>query len=155
MKIEEAIQLFDKSTAHVVNKKEMQLKQRFSNILQELKYKELSAAQNKLLEEELDAVLYGKDLSSEGIEEELEQMLKQFMKSLRVKFSLLPDGYWAGNGMMSGLTAGFLVLAGLLSFTDSYFKFYAPLAGLLLGVFLGSLFDEFARKQGRTLLTKI
>lgn len=155
MKIEEAILLFDRSTEHVVNRKELQLKQRFSNILQELKYKEFSAAQKDLLEKELDAVLNGKNLSSEDVEKELQEMLKQFLKTLRINFSLLPDGYWAGNGMLSGLVSGIILLLILLSFTDSNLKYYAPLGGLLLGVLFGSLYDRLVRKQGRTLLTKI
>ena len=155
MKIEEAIRIFDKSTAHVVNSKELQLKQRFSNILQELKYKELTAAQKELLERELDEVLNDRNLSSEDIEKELQKMLKEFLKSLRVNFSLLPDGYWAGNGMISGLVLGVVLLLVLLGFTESNLKYYAPLAGLLLGVSIGSLCDRSVRKEGRTLLTKI
>lgn len=155
MKIEDAIRIVDRSTENVVNKKEKELKLLFSNILQELKYKELSPTQTEVLEKELDAIFTGRDLSSENVEKELQKILKQFLKSLRVNFSLLPDGYWAGNGRLIGMIIGILLLIGLSNFTDSYFQYYAPLGGLLLGVFLGSLGDRSVRKRGRSLPVKI
>ena len=155
MKLEEAIRIIDKSADNVVNKKEKELKLLFSNILQELKYKELSPTQTEVLEKELDAIFRGRDLSSENVERELQKILKQFLKSLHVNFSLLPDGYWAANGRLIGMVVGVILLASLFNFTDSYFKYYAPLGGLLLGVFFGSLGDRSVRKRGRSLPIKI
>jgi F0F1-type ATP synthase assembly protein I len=155
MKIEEAIKILDQSTRHVMTKQELKLKHRFSSMLQELKYKDFSPAQHELLEQELKNIFSDKDLCSDTSERELKEMHQQFIRSMRVNFDLIPEGYWTGNGMFIGLLGGLLVLIAAMSQIESTLNFYAPLGGLLIGVFLGSYYDRWFRKRGRTLVTKI
>ncbi|MCY2687182.1 hypothetical protein [Salinimicrobium sp. TH3] len=155
MKLEEAIQRLDRSTGVPGSGKSIKIKQRFSNILQEVKYKDLPSEQLTLLEQELDLIFSGVDLEAEKIEKHLQLSLKGLLKFLRKKLALVPEGYCAMYGMRFGLAAGFLLLPILLVFIDSVLKYYSPLSGLLLGVMIGSICDRRRKARGKALLTRM
>lgn len=155
MKLEEAIQRLDRSTGVPGTKASVKIKQRFSNILQEVKFKDLPAEQLSLLEHELDSIFQNLDLEGEKIDVRLKAHLKNLLKFLRINFSLLPEGYCASYGMRIGLAFGFLLMLILLVYTETSLKFYSPLGGLLLGVMLGSLRDRKQKAMGKTLLTRM
>ncbi len=119
MKLEEAIQRLDRSTGVPGTKASIKIKQRFSNILQEVKYKNLPAEQLSLLEHELNSIFQDLDLEGENIEAYLRAHLKDLLKFLRINFSLLPEGYCAMYGMRLGLGAGVLLMIVLLVYTES------------------------------------
>ncbi|MCC8360335.1 hypothetical protein [Salinimicrobium sediminilitoris] len=155
MKLEEAIQRLDRSTGVPGSGKSVKIKQRFSNILQEVKYKDLPPEQLALLEQELDSIFSGVDLQAEKVEKYLRLRLEGLLKFLRKKFALVPEGYCAMNGMRFGLAAGFVLLLVLLVFIDSVLKYYSPLSGLLLGVMVGSICDRRRKARGKALLTRM
>jgi hypothetical protein len=155
MKLEEAIQRLDRSLGVPGTGKSIKIKQRFSNILQEVKYKNLPPEQLALLEQELDIIFLGVDLQSIEIERHLRFRLKGFLKFLRKRFALVPEGYCAMYGMRAGLAAGFLLMLVLLVFSESVLKYYSPLSGLLLGVMVGSICDRRRKSRGKALLTRM
>ena len=155
MKLEEAIQRLDRSTGKPGTKESARIKQRFSNILQEVKYKDLPPEQLALLEHELESIFGGLDLEAEKVEKELRVHLKDFLRFLRTNFALLPEGYCAMYGIRLGLAAGTLLLLVLLLYTESTLKFYSPLGGLLIGVMIGSLCDRRNKTRGKALLTRM
>ncbi|WP_324718977.1 hypothetical protein [Salinimicrobium sp. HB62] len=155
MKLEEAIERLDRSLGHPGTKDSVKIKQRFSNILQEVKYKDLPPEQLALLEHELDSIFAGLDLEEEKATQYLKSHLKDFLKFLRINFALLPEGYCAWYGMRLGLAFGTLLMLILIIYTQSTYKFYAPLGGLLLGVMIGSVFDRRQKARGRALLTRM
>ncbi len=155
MTIDEAIKILEISSNETGSQAELKLKQRFGNILHELKNKDFTPAQQEILEKELDLLFSDLDLNSKNSQKELKKRLNRFIKNLRVKFSLIPEGYCAGNGMIFGIIVGSFVLAISIVYTDSVLKYYAPLAGLILGMLIGSILDREIKKQGRTLLTKM
>ena len=155
MKLEEAIQRLDRSTGHPGTKDSVKIKQRFSNILQEVKYKKLPPEQLALLEHELDSIFEGLNLEGENASQYLKVHLKDFLKFLRMNFALLPEGYCAWYGMRLGLAFGTVVMLILIVYTQSGYKFYAPLGGLLLGVMVGSVCDRRLKARGRALLTRM
>ncbi|GAB2769069.1 hypothetical protein [Salinimicrobium soli] len=154
MTIEEAIRKLENSVNSGGTKAEQQLKRRFSNILNELKHKDLDLSQQKCLEEELDLLFSEKAILS-GNKKELKASLNHFLKVLRKECSLVPEGYCASNGMIFGMLSGTLVLSFSILYTDSPLKYYAPLAGMIIGMIFGSLCDYRRKKKGRTLLTKM
>ncbi|UZH55067.1 hypothetical protein JRG66_14055 [Salinimicrobium tongyeongense] len=155
MRLEEAIQRLDRSTAAPGTNESVKIRQRFSTILQELKYKNFPPEQLALVEHELELIFKDFNLEGNNAEKELRVHLKNFLKFLRTNFSLLPEGYCAMYGMRIGLTTGLILLLFLFFYTESSFKYYSPLGGLLLGVMLGSACDRWEKMKGRTLLTKI
>ncbi len=155
MKLEEAIQRLDRSTGQSGTKESVKIKQRFSNILQEVKYKNLPQEQLALLEHELDSIFDGLDLEEDKASDYLKNSLKDFLKFLRVNFALLPEGYCAWYGMRLGLAIGTILLLVLIMYTESNFKYYSPLGGLLLGVMVGSVCDRRKKARGRALLTRM
>lgn len=155
MKIEEVIQILDKAVGSSAGKPEARLKQRFSNILHELKYKDFTVEQQRYLEKELDVLFSSLDLNAPNVDKDLRKRLKLFIKLLRTEFSILPEGYCANYGMFAGIIAGSFLLVILLIYTESSLKFYAPLGGLILGMLIGSVCDMQVKKKGRTLLTKM
>lgn len=155
MKLEEAIQRLDRSTGQPGTKDSIKIKQRFSNILQEVKYKNLPPEQLALLEHELDSIFEGLNLEEEKSAEYLKIYLKDFLKFLRVNFALLPEGYCAGYGMKLGLAFGTIIMLTLIVYTDSSLKYYSPLGGLLLGAMVGSVCDRRQKAKGRALLTRM
>lgn len=155
MKLEEAIQRLDRSTGHPGTKDSVKIKQRFSNILQEVKYKNLPPEQLALLEYELDSIFEGVDLEGEKVSQYLKIHLKHFLKFLRVNFALLPEGYCAWYGMRLGLAIGTVVMLILIVYTQFDYRFYAPLGGLLLGVMVGSVCDRRRKARGKALLTRM
>ena len=155
MKLEEAIQKLDRSAGISGSKKSVKVKQRFSNILQEVKYKNLLPEQLRLVEQELDFIFDDLDLQEEDVEVQLKSDLKGFLKFLRINFHLLPEGYCAAYGMRVGLAAGLILLLFLNFYSDSSYSYYSPLGGLLLGVLLGSAWDRREKARGRSLLTRM
>lgn len=145
----------DRSMGAPGTKESVRIKQRFSNILQEVKYKDLPAEQLALLEYELDSIFGGLDLEGEKVDQHLRIQLRDFLKFLRVNFSLLPEGYCALYGMRLGLAAGLFIMFVLYFYTGSNFIFYSPLGGLLLGVMVGSVCDRRNKSRGRALLTRM
>ena len=155
MKLEEAIQKLDRSAGISDNKKAVRVKQRFSNILQEVKYKNLSPEELLIVEQELDFIFDDMDLQEEDIQVQLRSDLKSFLRFLRINFHLLPEGYCAAYGMRVGLIVGLLLLLFLNFYSDSSYSYYSPLAGLLIGVMLGSAWDRREKARGRSLLTRM
>lgn len=155
MKIEEAIQKLDRSVGIPGTKESVKVKQRFSNILQEVKYKDLSPGQLSLLENKLSSIFDNLELEGENVETPLRAKIKDLLKFLRVHFALLPEGYCASFGMRVGLITGLLLLLILLVYTESTFKYYSPLGGLLLGVTIGSVYDRRQKARGKALLTRM
>ena len=155
MKLEEAIQRLDRSTGHPGTNDCIKIKQRFSNILQEVKYKKLPPEQLALLEHELDSIFEGLDLEGENASQYLKIHLKDFLKFLRLNFALLPEGYCASYGMRLGLAFGTILMIILIVYTDSSLKYYSPLGGLLLGAMVGSIIDRRQKAKGKALLTRM
>ena len=155
MKLEEAIQRLDRSLGVPGTKASVKIKQRFSNILQEVKYKNLPPQKLYLLERELGSIFEGFDLQATNVEKDLRVRLKSLLIFLRIRFSLVPEGYCAMYGMRFGLAAGFLVLLILFVYIESIFKYYSPLSGLLLGVMAGSICDRRRKARGKALLTRM
>ena len=155
MKIEEAILILEKPVHRIGDGKEVKVKQRFSNILNELKTKDLSPSQKARLGKELNCIFSEIDAGTEINEQQLRKGLKRFLKFLRNEFSLIPEGYYAGYGMAFGIISGLFLLSFLILYTESPWKFYAPLLGAMLGMLLGTLKDAQIRKQGKTLLTRM
>lgn len=155
MKLEEAIQKLDLSAGISGTRQAVKVKQRFSNILQEVKYKDLPSEQLALVEHELDSIFDGLDLEEEKASEYLKACLHDFLKFLRVNFAFLPEGYYAWYGMRLGLALGTILLFVLIIYTESNLKYYSPLGGLLLGVMVGSVCDRRKKARGRALLTRM
>ena len=155
MRLEEAIQKLDRSAGNPGTKSSVKIKQRFSNILQEVKYKNLSQEQLSMLEQELESIFKDLDLEGENTDVELRLHLKKLLKSLRLNYSLIPEGYHAMYGMRLGLVAGLVLLVFLYFYTESSYTYYSPLGGLLVGVMLGSLCDKREKARGRSLLTRM
>ncbi|NJY62638.1 hypothetical protein HC174_07695 [Salinimicrobium sp. CDJ15-81-2] len=155
MRLEEAIQKLDRSVGNPGTKSSVKIKQRFSNILQEVKYKNLPQEQLSLLEQELNSIFKELDLEGKKAEVELRHHLKKLLKFLRINFSLVPEGYFAMYGMRIGLAAGLILLLFLYFYTESGYTYYSPLGGLLIGVMLGSLCDKREKVRGRSLLTRM
>jgi hypothetical protein len=156
MKLEEAIESLDRSAGNASgSSSSIRIKQKFSNILQEVKYKELSPEQLEIVEKELDVILKDLDLEGQNVDHELKKRLKILLDYLRQNFSIVPEGYCSLKGLRLGLSAGFLLMLPLLFYVDSTLNFYTPLAGLIIGFVLGSLCDRFQKSKGRTLLTRM
>lgn len=155
MKLEEAIRQLDKSASLHVGKESGRIRQKFSNILQEVKYKELSGEQMFMVEKELEKIFGDIDLEDKNVDPELKARLKIFLNSLRLNYSLVPEGYCASYGVKLGLVAGLFVMLILLFYTDSTLKFFAPLGGMLLGFMVGSYHDRRQKSKGKSLLTRM
>ncbi|MGB7786565.1 MAG: hypothetical protein WBL27_10730 [Salinimicrobium sp.] len=151
MKIDEAIQVLERTISEGGTKEEVKLKQSLSNILHELKSKALDAPEKELLEKELDLLV--DDL--EKNEKQLKARYKDFIKMLNRNFAFIPEGKCAGDGLIYGVITGTFLMSMSIAFTDSTLKFYLPLACMLLGMLVGSLCDRTVKKQGRALLTKM
>lgn len=155
MRLEEAIQKLDRSVSTTDARSSVKIRQRFSNILQEVKYKDLPQEQLSLLEQELELIFKDLDLNDKKADAELHLHLKKLLKFLRINFALIPEGYHAMCGMRIGLITGLILLLFLYFYTGSSYSYYIPLGGLLLGVMLGSLFDKRQKARGRSLLTRM
>lgn len=155
MKLEEAIELLDRSAGIPAKNNSVRIKQKFSNILQEVKYKDLSREEVSIVEKELDKIFLNLDLEGENVHDELRTRLQLLLNYLRINFSLVPEGYCTTYGLKIGLSTGLIVMLGLLIYTDSTLKFYAPLAGLLLGFLIGSVCDRRRKNRGKSLLTRM
>ena len=155
MKLEEAIERLDLSTTEPGTKGLVKVKQRFSNVLQEIKYKDLPQEQLSLLEHELSFIFLDLDLESKNAERSLRGHLKDLLLFLRINFALLPEGYCAMYGMRLGLASGIAVMLILFLYTEATLVFYSPLGGLLIGVMVGSYFDRKQKAMGKALLTRM
>lgn len=155
MRLEEAIQRLDRSVGNPGTKPSVRMKQRFSNILQEVKYKNLPQEQLSLLERELEYIFNDLDLEGKKVEVELRHHLKKLLKFLRKSFSLVPEGCCAMYGMRIGLAGGLILLLFLYFYTNSSYTYYSPLGGLLFGVTLGSVYDKRNKARGKALLTRM
>lgn len=155
MKLEEAIERLDRSAGLQHSQQAVRIRQRFSNILQEVKYKELSPGQKEVMETELDNIFADFDLESAGVDRILRLRLNNFIKFLRIHFALMPEGYCARLGMRFGFAGGSLVMLFSIFLTEGPYRYYWPLAGLLLGVMIGSAYDRYCKSKGRTFLTKM
>lgn len=151
MKIEEAIQVLERSISEEGKKEKLKLKQNLSNVLHELKSKALDTQEQELLEKELDLLV--NDLDKDR--KELKDSYKAFIKMLHRNFALIPEGKCAGDGIIYGVIAGTFFMSVSFAYTDSNLKFYLPLAFMLVGAVIGSLCDRMVKKQGRALLTKM
>ncbi|NJW53225.1 hypothetical protein [Salinimicrobium oceani] len=155
MKLEEAIQRLDRAVGVHGSSNSYRIRQKFSNILQEVKYKNLTQEQLTAVEKELDEIFEGLDVESSNAEAALEPKLISFIRNLRRNFSLVPESYWAMYGLKAGLFVGLTIMSLLILYTDSEIKFYVPLCCLLLGFFIGSLFDRRQKSKGKSLLTRM
>lgn len=155
MKLEEAIECLDRSIGTPGTKEAVKIKQRFSNILQEVKYKNLPTGQLALLEHKLTSIFEGLDLERKHVDKELRIHLKDLLKFLRINYALIPEGYCAMYGIRLGLAAGLILLIILFFYTNSSLKYYSPLGGLLIGVMVGSAIDRREKNKGRALLTRM
>lgn len=155
MKIDEAIERLDRSASISRNNRSVRIKQKFSLILQEIKYKELSQEQVLKVEKELDKIFESLDLEGKNADLELKKMLKNLLNYLRQNFSLVPEGYCSMYGLKVGLSAGLIIMLPLLFYVDSTLKFYSPLGGLLLGFVLGSFCERWQKSKGKSFLTRI
>lgn len=155
MKIEEAIQKLEQSVGSTGTKESVQIRRRFSNILQEIKYKDLPPEELSLLEYELGSIFKDLNLEDENAEKYLRVHLKGFLNYLRINFAMMPEGYCAMFGMRLGLAAGIVLMIVLLVYTESTLKYYSPLCGLLLGVMIGSVCDRRQKIRGKALLTRM
>lgn len=155
MRLEEAIDKLDRSAGLPGSNRSVRIKQKFSNILQEIKYKDLSREKLNIVEKELDIIFKDLDLEGENINSELKKRLTILLKYLRRNFSLVPEGYCSMQGIKVGLSAGLVVMLALMFYSDSTINFYTPLGGLLLGFILGSLCDRIQKSKGKTLLTRM
>ncbi|MCX2837381.1 hypothetical protein OQ279_04390 [Salinimicrobium sp. MT39] len=155
MRIEEAIQRLDRYTAAPGTTESVKIRQRFSTILQEVKYKNFPPEKLAPLEHKLDIMFKDINLEGNNGDEQLQAHLKNLVKFLRTDFGLVPEGYCAMLGMRVGLAAGFILLLLLFFYTESSFKYYSPLGGLLMGVMIGSACDRREKMKGKTLLTRM
>ncbi|WP_029036879.1 hypothetical protein [Salinimicrobium xinjiangense] len=155
MKIEEAIQRLERSAGIPERNTSVRIKQKFSNILHEVKYKELSPDQLLRIEEELEQIFDGLDLGTENADRQLKMRLRRLLKYLRINFSLVPEGYCATYGLKLGLSGGLLIMLILLIYTSSTLTFYTPLGGLITGFIVGSLCDRRQKNKGKSLLTRM
>ena len=151
MKIEEAIQLLEKSISEGGKKEELKLKLSLSNILHELKSKPIDAEKQPELEKQLDQLM----LHVDADKEQLKKGYKTFITVLHKNFSLIPEGHCAGNGLMYGVLAGIFLMLISIIYTESHLEYFLPLAGMLVGMFIGSVCDRLVKKEGKALLTKM
>lgn len=155
MKLEEAIQRLDLSAGTSAQNKSVRIKQRFSNILQEVKYKDLSGEQLLIIEKELEEIFRDLDLEAKNVDVQLKRRLRILLKHLRENFALVPEGYCTESGLRFGLITGLVIMLFLLLKSHSLLMFYTPLGGLLLGFILGSLCDHRRKSKGKSLLTRM
>lgn len=150
MKIEASIKTLQNiSFPESENKSSIKLKNRFVDVLLELNSMDLTKNQKSLLEAELDNIF--KVTNLERVDKrEIKIRYRSLIDFLNKELFLIPDGHYMMFGAIGGMIMGTILLSFSIVFTEAFFKFFLPLAGLMIGLLIGSAMDLNARKQNRT-----
>ncbi|EAR01245.1 hypothetical protein [Maribacter sp. HTCC2170] len=145
MNIKNAIEIIEKLVTQTNNKRELKVYKKFIAILDNLKNRELSAAQVLEIEDELKTL----DLSSnpENKRRYYYKKLSTFKQFLKDEFSFVSKGYYTAIGMSVGMCLG---LAFGTSFGASGTS-SGLVIGMAVGMVIGRLKDQEAEKQNRVL----
>lgn len=154
MRIEEAILIMENTLHDAENKSAEKYATRFVNLLKELELKEMTASQRLLLENELETVFEGAAPAGED-SKQIKRRFNGLTSFLQKKLFLYPDGHYMLTGMGWGMGAGLLLLSFLISYSDSPFRFYSPMAGMMIGLLVGIFLDAEVKKQNRMLKTRL
>ena len=119
-------------------------------VLTDLKTKDLSEDQMKLIESEIDKL----DLSMEAPKRKkyISKQFNAFKKFLKEKYSLIPEGYYTGLGLALGMSFG--VAFGSM-YGDSIGISVGISLGMVIGLSIGRHKDMQAEKENRVLKTKL
>jgi ubiquitin len=152
MKLETAIEIFNKLESRSDSKREKKVYNTYIAILSDLKARNLTSEEVDKIEKKLD----GFDL-----DQSYQQKLRYFKKNLELfksylkdAFSLTPEGYYKGIGIAIGMMFGLIFGTSLgtafgLSSGVSSGLGLGMMAGMIIGMMIGQAKDAEAVKEGR------
>ena len=141
MKTEEVIEALENTSYKGEEKSFIKHKEGIINVLKELRAKDLTENQKKLLEMELDGLFKGVNFEEVTLKE-IKTGYRKLIQAVGQKLYFVPEGHYMGWGMILGVIIGM-------------FLHVSPLLGLLIGMFIGGIMDSQAKKHNRTLKAKV
>lgn len=153
MKIKETLNFFLSLKNDSVEKSEIKIYNKYIGILSDLKDRDLTQNQIKLIESELENL--NLKVESENRKKYLSKKLSEFEKILKDQLALISEGYYAGIGAGTGIFLGSIFSMLFQSTLGTYSLLIGINGGMILGMILGGILDSEAKKQGRVLITKV
>ena len=158
MSIQEALDVFKNLLAEAIQRREIRIYKKFIGLLSGLNKIELSKEQIQLIEQQLD------DLKLKSRPDKMMKFYNKkyaaFEQNLRTKHSLSTEGYYTAIGLSLGLSLGTgLGISFGAPFGDGVgisigLSFGAGI-GLIIGMLIGAHLDAEAKKNGKTIITKM
>lgn len=153
MGINETLDFFQNLKNETAEKKEIKLYDKYNSILSDLKYRDLT--QNQILSIETELEKLNLKSESDNRIKYLEKQLSEFKNFLKDRLSLVPEGYYSGVGVGTGIVFGSIFSILFQSFLGTYSLLIGINGGMILGGILGAIRDKEAKKQGRVFATKL
>ncbi|MBD3907112.1 hypothetical protein LNP80_02500 [Chryseobacterium sp. C-39] len=151
MKKEEIIFQLNDSIKLTASKSALKLKKHLIIVLQDLLEKDLTTAQNTLLESKIN-YLFNKTDFSEISTIELKKKCDELHEFLKTKLFLYPENHYTLFLGFMGLMAGLSIQSlSLIYLKGSFMNFYSGLILMFVASFVGIMLDSSIKKQGRTI----
>jgi hypothetical protein len=141
MEISVAIDLLNDFRAKTANNKNRINAEKFTRVLEELKFKNFNEIQIQKINSELNIIFKTFEIENENIN--VNDELGKFLKFLKSEFSIIIPNYNLYIGMLVGFLAA--IFFGILS----------ALLGLIIGAAIGYYLDQKAGKENRKLKTEL
>jgi hypothetical protein len=145
MNISKAIDLFNLLLKDAKSKRETRAYKRFYSTLSSLKSKEFSTEQILKIEANLQEL--NLSLPSENKGKYYRKKHNEFLKFLKDKFSLTPEGHYTAIGMSLGMCFG-LALGSVFNSSGTSMGLAI---GMFIGLIIGRLKDQEAEKNNKVL----
>ena len=150
MTIQNAIELLNDSIKKSTKKSEIKIYNKFIGILSNLKKREFSPIQIKLIESELEDYFNIKDVTNKR--KHFKQILNQFINYLSNEFSLVLEGHYTSLGVGLGICFG--LAFGSIFFNEPSKGSIGMCIGMCVGILVGKYLDGEAEKQNQVLKLK-
>jgi hypothetical protein len=151
MRLVETLDFFQNMKNDTVEKSEIKLYNNYIRILSDLKNRDLTENQVLSIETELEKLNLKSE--SENRIKYFKKKLSEFQKFLKDKLALVPEGYYTGVGVGTGILLGSIFSMMFQSFLGAYSILIGINGGIILGAILGAIRDAEAKKQGRVFST--
>jgi hypothetical protein len=148
MRLKEAINYFESLKSETTDKSEIEIYQKFIQLLNKLESKDLSASELRVVEQTLD----GLGLTSDAAKNKryFSKAFRHFQKQIKEILSLTPEGYYTNLGV--GLGSSFGVLFGIVvlsNFERSLGISFGISIGMVMGLLIGRNLDAQAKASGK------
>ena len=147
MKLNTAVDLFEKIKADTKDKSEVKTYKKFIDLLNDLLSKNLSEIQVQKIENKLDLLALDSFPDKKG--KYFKKQFANFKKFLSSEFSFITLNYYVAIGMSLGVCFG--VAIGQSAFGNSS---TGIAVGMAVGLAIGANLDAKAKKEGRVLNVK-